>query len=166
MDQSNRWEVLLPKRHKQLTILYWLFLSGLLITIAIVIITLTQLEEPRRKHLYQNTIEVGTTFTPRSALSKQHITVDNDNFCDLSELDNLIQTPLKVEESGTSACSFWTVCRKRFICSSDTNRKIIFSSRVADGVCDCCDGSDEIVGGLILCPNTCNNHLRRISGIE
>ena len=30
----------------------------------------------------------------------------------------------------------------------------IFSSRVNDMICDCCDGSDEWAG-YVTCPNTC-----------
>ncbi|KAL0560085.1 hypothetical protein IC582_000479 [Cucumis melo] len=32
--------------------------------------------------------------------------------------------------------------------------RFIFSSRVNDHICDCCDGSDEYEGN-IFCPNTC-----------
>ncbi|KAI4343345.1 hypothetical protein L6164_010706 [Bauhinia variegata] len=35
-----------------------------------------------------------------------------------------------------------------------TYPNLIFSSRVNDGICDCCDGSDEY-DGKVKCPNTC-----------
>ncbi|CAI5501733.1 unnamed protein product [Closterium sp. Naga37s-1] len=58
--------------------------------------------------------------------------------------------PDGTDEPGTSACpnaSFF--CRSR-----GHNPLLLFSSRVNDGICDCCDGSDEY-DGRVVCPNTC-----------
>ncbi len=53
----------------------------------------------------------------------------NDNFCDCP-LDGS-------DEPSTGACP-----NSDFKCSSPDG-KVIRSSRVNDGICDCCDGSDE-----------------------
>ncbi|UYV66282.1 hypothetical protein LAZ67_4001198 [Cordylochernes scorpioides] len=44
------------------------------------------------------------------------------------------------------------ICAHRFYCttqSSQTTPVWVLSSRVNDGVCDCCDGSDEWAGVVI-----------------
>ena len=52
--------------------------------------------------------------------------------------------------AGTSACS-----RGRFYCANVGHRpELLVSSRVNDGICDCCDGTDEY-NGLENCLNTC-----------
>ncbi|MBA0592249.1 hypothetical protein Gorai_009233, partial [Gossypium raimondii] len=52
--------------------------------------------------------------------------------------------------AGTSACP-----AGKFYCRNvGSIPQFIFSSRVNDHFCDCCDGSDEY-DGSILCPNTC-----------
>ncbi|KAI3645009.1 hypothetical protein MP228_011173 [Amoeboaphelidium protococcarum] len=69
------------------------------------------------------------------------ISAVNDNYCDCP-LDGL-------DEPGTSACSngkFY--CRNRGYVSH-----YIPSFLVGDGVCDCCDGSDEQKG---VCTNQCS----------
>ncbi|XP_062075767.1 uncharacterized protein LOC133779884 [Humulus lupulus] len=51
--------------------------------------------------------------------------------------------------SGTSACP-----NGRFYCQNAGHApKVLFSSRVNDGICDCCDGSDEY-DDKGKCPNT------------
>jgi protein kinase C substrate 80K-H len=65
----------------------------------------------------------------------------NDNFCDCGH-----------DEPGTAACSFFSP--QKFQCgSADIFNQTIPSSRVDDGVCDCCDGSDE----ALYCRNTCKD---------
>ena len=62
----------------------------------------------------------------------------NDNYCDCPATSE--------DETETSACA----PVGRFKCR---DRNVYFpTSRVGDGVCDCCDGSDEPAG---VCQNTC-----------
>ena len=58
---------------------------------------------------------------------------ENDDYCDC---------PDGSDEPLTSACSFRTIQKGTFQCKGDRS-KIIFASRVRDGVKDCPDGSDE-----------------------
>lgn len=52
--------------------------------------------------------------------------------------------------TGTSACP-----EGKFYCRNNRDEpQILFSSRVNDRICDCCDGSDEYDSGVI-CQNTC-----------
>jgi len=72
------------------------------------------------------------------------------------------------DEPGTSACAArvaqtsseqqgTTSSVTKFFCSNIGARSLSLPlSRVDDGVCDCCDGSDELVTrSHVLCPNTC-----------
>lgn len=65
----------------------------------------------------------------------------NDDFCDTGN-----------DEPGTSACSHLAKA-PMFQCQDTRGLASIFSSRVDDTVCDCCDGSDE---GRGACANTCD----------
>lgn len=72
----------------------------------------------------------------------------NDDFCDCPFVKGVTVT----DEPGTGACQngvFYCVNRK-------FRPETLPASRVNDGVCDCCDGSDEWkeVGG-IKCPSEC-----------
>jgi len=74
------------------------------------------------------------------------ISVRDDDFCDdVGDAD---------EETSTSACGYWTVNQRTFLCKRGST-KSLFASRIADGVCDCCDGSDEAETGLVECPDVC-----------
>ena len=54
--------------------------------------------------------------------------------------------------SGTSACATGV-----FFCANEGHRpELLLSSRVNDGLCDCCDGTDEY-NGLTTCSNTCDD---------
>ena len=69
----------------------------------------------------------------------------NDNFCDAGG-----------DEPNTSACSHLPTAPK-FDCIDKQYMVLsIFSSRVSDGVCDCCDGSDEASNIHASCTNTCH----------
>ena len=62
-----------------------------------------------------------------------------DDFCDCGN-----------DEADTGACP-----DTLYTCSNLPHKsKQVFSSRVNDGLCDCCDGSDEWQRPT-LCPNTC-----------
>lgn len=77
--------------------------------------------------------------------------VQNDDYCDCGN-----------DEPETNACSFYT--SDQFHCKSQIfqNQKIPLS-RVNDGICDCCDGSDENVA----CENDCIERERyRVEVIE
>ncbi|KAL5715654.1 Glucosidase 2 subunit beta [Ranunculus cassubicifolius] len=66
----------------------------------------------------------------------------NDDFCDCPNDGT--------DEPRTSACP-----RGKFYCrNAGHSPLVLFSSRVNDGICDCCDGSDEY-DGRVNCSNTC-----------
>lgn len=73
----------------------------------------------------------------------------NDDYCDDGS-----------DEPLTSACS--GASSATFTCPDDFNR-VIPLSRLHDGVCDCCDGADE-VNSLwgVQCENNCQNTYREI----
>ncbi|KAG5551999.1 hypothetical protein RHGRI_010173 [Rhododendron griersonianum] len=58
--------------------------------------------------------------------------------------------PIGIHPLGTSACP-----TSKFYCKNvGSIPQFLFSSRVNDHICDCCDGSDEF-DGSIICHNTC-----------
>lgn len=95
-----------------------------------------------------------------SAYAEQHIintselNSADDDYCDDVEGGN--------DENITSACSYWKSSGSgRFICTgSQFIVSSIPTSRVGDGICDCCDGDDER-GSLwhVSCPDTCLEEL-------
>eukprot|EP00475_Leptophrys_vorax_P005349 TRINITY_DN13244_c0_g1_i1.p1 TRINITY_DN13244_c0_g1~~TRINITY_DN13244_c0_g1_i1.p1 ORF type:complete len:532 (+),score=192.93 TRINITY_DN13244_c0_g1_i1:29-1624(+) len=95
---------------------------------------------PDKLHLYR---PAGGSNTVSCSDSLQiPISSVNDDFCDCP--DN------GFDEPGTSACN-----NGRFYCpNKGFEPKIISSSFVDDGICDCCDGSDEQLKGT-KCKNTC-----------
>lgn len=85
----------------------------------------------------------------RLGKSQQVQCIINDDYCDCGN-----------DEPGTSACS-GTLSSQSFACTDDRvkSMSLIPSSRVDDGVCDCCDGSDE---SKMQCENTCNEMLEAL----
>jgi hypothetical protein len=72
--------------------------------------------------------------------------VINDGYCDCPGSG--------FDEPGTSACAgLASSGEPLFFCGAQDGRHI-FSSRVEDGICDCCDGSDEELSEE-SCKNTC-----------
>ncbi|KAG5476403.1 hypothetical protein LSCM1_04106 [Leishmania martiniquensis] len=76
----------------------------------------------------------------------------NDEVCDCADGS---------DEPGTSACNTLRGStltplppKWRFQCTSEDVSQEVFHSRVNDGICDCCDGSDE-AGSRVSCPNRC-----------
>lgn len=84
----------------------------------------------------------------------------NDGFCDCAN---------GVDEPQTSACAGFSETfasyndthppskqhSSLFYCSNQGSKpKYIYSTHVRDGICDCCDGSDEKLGHTV-CQNTC-----------
>ncbi|ESL08355.1 hypothetical protein TRSC58_03942, partial [Trypanosoma rangeli SC58] len=75
----------------------------------------------------------------------------NDDYCDCSDGS---------DEPGTSACTTHSVRVKfpanwNFKCKNiGFKPREIPHNRINDGICDCCDGSDEY-SGITVCPNVC-----------
>ena len=85
---------------------------------------------------------------PSSGL-KLTLEMINDNRCDCPD-DGF-------DEPGTAACEMG-----KFYCRNVKNLDIYIPSyKVNDGVCDCCDGSDEYLDKFgKKCENTCGQVLR------
>lgn len=83
------------------------------------------------------------------------LNITNDNYCDL---------PDGSDEPDTSACAGVKAAPEFFCSGSGFLNITIPVSRVQDGVCDCCDGEDEVgspffAGGSTQCPQTCSHRL-------
>ena len=98
-----------------------------------------------------------------------HLTASmmNDEYCDCWYTGE--------DEPATSACSHVHPSQvpstedhssSWFHCSTKTGheRDVILRSRVSDGICDCCDGSDERTGpsSSPSCPDTCSRFLSQL----
>ena len=78
----------------------------------------------------------------------------NDDFCDCTKDGS--------DEPGTSACSY--LKSSRFYCKANPSKNFyIYTSRVDDGICDCCDGEDETG---VECPNTCKELAKKILEVK
>lgn len=104
----------------------------------------------------------------------------NDDFCDCQGGT----LPQSTDEPATSACSHvltvktffcgWSIQeqhkmrvdhkRERAIAFYEYSPKVIFSSRVHDGICDCCDGEDEAGNHYLKepCPNVCEHRSEHV----
>ena len=80
---------------------------------------------------------------------------NNDDFCDTQGDD----------ERATGACSGTAGQHDFFSCANAELGERFPQSRVNDGVCDCCDGSDEELTkrqGRTSCPDTCFDQVRAL----
>ncbi|KAL6754229.1 hypothetical protein V8C86DRAFT_1791960 [Haematococcus lacustris] len=93
---------------------------------------------PDKAHHYSG---AGNVFTCLDGASvKIPFSRVNDNYCDCQADGS--------DEPGTAACSHGS-----FYCANrGYESQQLSASFVDDGICDCCDGSDEASG---LCKNTC-----------
>ena len=83
----------------------------------------------------------------------------NDDYCDCPYIEGVTIT----DEPGTGACRNGV-----FYCANRKFRpKTLPASRVNDGACDCCDGSDEwkALGG-VACPSDCAALGEKVLGEE
>ncbi|PQM41611.1 glucosidase 2 subunit beta [Prunus yedoensis var. nudiflora] len=104
----------------------------------------------------------------------------NDNFCDCVDGTDepVFQIPcLCLGDSIGLLCifrNFRLSCRQIYCRNIGSTPQFLFSSRVNDHFCDCCDGSDEY-DGSVNCPNTCimggnieyktDHHFSRVGGL-
>nr|CCA24761.1 glucosidase 2 subunit beta putative [Albugo laibachii Nc14] len=84
-------------------------------------------------------------------LNQRHF---NDDYCDCEDDGK--------DEPGTSACSYILEPLGNYHCADDRYMmQEVHSSKVNDGICDCCDGSDEWLSSQswksTSCPQTCAN---------
>ena len=85
------------------------------------------------------------------------IRVDNDNFCDCTDGRDELMTSACSNLISSSSLS--SSSKNRYICQGSINFLLVTipQSRIGDGICDCCDGADEIDSNFdISCPNQCN----------
>ena len=81
-----------------------------------------------------------------AAVASTALCAENDDYCDCGH-----------DELLSSACSFYSSKRSFYCRDQRFYNQSLFPSRVGDGICDCCDGSDEIHGNTpIVCPNVCD----------
>lgn len=92
---------------------------------------------------YNASIDTKTnTFKCFDGLKSIDLSKFNNNYPDCSDAS---------DEPGTSA-NF----HDKFYCQNSESLPIIIDRwSVGDGICDCCDGSDEFFNPKIQCPNTC-----------
>ena len=71
------------------------------------------------------------------------------------------QASLVVADDTEAASAPWELAQGPFVCSK--GGELVPQAYVGDGICDCCDGSDE-AGGAVLCPSECEARLARWVG--
>lgn len=111
----------------------------------------------------------ANTFTCLDGSKTMKLSRVNDQHCDCADGS---------DEPGSSACT--TVARAgsapspssfRFQCTNEgfpnLHKQVFFHSRVNDGICDCCDGSDEyLYPGSTQCPNICADYSAKVEEEE
>ncbi len=60
-----------------------------------------------------------------------------------------------------AASAPWELAKGPFVCYK--GGELVPQAYVGDGICDCCDGSDE-AGGAVSCPSECEARLARWAG--
>lgn len=71
------------------------------------------------------------------------------------------QASLVVADDTDAASVPWELAQGPFVCSK--GGELVPQAYVGDGICDCCDGSDE-AGGAVPCPSECEARLARWGG--
>jgi protein kinase C substrate 80K-H len=65
---------------------------------------------------------------------------------------------------ATSACSGVAQHDVHFWCANrGLNPALLPTSRVNDGICDCCDGADELTNPRAACQDTCSEGLAAVA---
>lgn len=90
----------------------------------------------------QNIDEASSTFTCFDGSKTISLELFNDGFADCP--DSSDEPSTGIDPNST----FW--CRNELVASTK-----IKGWSVGDGICDCCDGSDEFMNPRVNCPNTC-----------
>ena len=94
-----------------------------------------------------------------ASIPEVHRRMHSDDFCDC--LSSSLGSGEEAQSS--SACSFYTAGKRVFQCKNEIGGAaiLLFASRHNDGVCDCCDGSDEdsFMNGGKVCEDTCETDL-------
>lgn len=129
----------------------FIILSGLIVTWWFSFTLLSQLYDDKSIDLRSNNLRFVKQIISKEKNSDNHISqlpseivcrsgevgILNDDYCDCESGE---------DEPMTSACSFYNVHNRTFLCNGfdpDIDYIYIFSSRVNDGVQDCFNGSDE-----------------------
>jgi hypothetical protein len=74
------------------------------------------------------------------------------------------QASLAVDDTDgvlDAASASWELAQGPFVCTK--GGELVPQAYVGDGICDCCDGSDE-AGGAVSCPSECEARLARWVG--
>lgn len=104
---------------------------------------------PQTWDLYKAKIDINKqTFTCFDGSKTISLSKVNDNYQDC---------PDGSDEPGTSAL----LNKTKFYCKTDEHFvELVDRWSVGDGICDCCDGSDEFYNTRVKCKNTCGKYLK------
>ena len=152
----HRWNIYKTLQKK------WTFVVGSSTNCSMLIVLLSTLlrcnswpvgANPHALSLYAAALQEDSSFQCFDGSFKLQSSDVNDNFCDC--LDGS-------DEPGTAACAglsnHWTLQSDLpgfygFFCENlGSAARLLYTSHVGDGICDCCDGSDEPEA---KCPNSC-----------